>query len=508
MQNFKRNTLALAILGICLSSEAYSAETINLGDDVTLDWKGTLTYSVGMRLDDPDPILAAASDGDAHFEKHDLIGNGLYLLLESHLRWGNSGLVVSGSTFYDEVYQSDEFSSEAQKWHGGYTRLLDLYAYTAFAFGDEGYLDLRVGQQVVAWGEALFFPSISLAQGPSDAIKSYVPGTEVKDILLPEQQVSVQAELTNNWSVMAHWQFNWEETIVPSPGTFFSTSQAVGYGAYCLQALPDGTCAFGPRGPDIKPDETSQWGVGSRYRITDVTELGLYYLNYNDRIPMVEIDIMANAGQFPAGAYNIRYFDNIALYGATLSTSTGPASIGAEVTYKDGAPALVTAFDLVQPSKAEILQANLNAIVNFGRTSIADATNLTIEASYVDILDVDARNIGIPGTPDTNELYYDDHSLAIAASLTLSYPGIFESWDMSIPLAYSNQLSGRVITGGVGGQGDNRARVGISFTHNPTGIQTSLDYVGYYGNPDVDEAYKERTLSDRDNIGLNVKWAF
>lgn len=502
--HYKKSALCLTFI----ASSLQAAETINLGDEVTLDWKGNVTYSAAMRLEDPDPILAAKSSGDRNFDKHDMTANGLYLLLEGHLRWKDFGFVASVSTFYDHVYQDDKFSDDAQKYHGGYTRLLDFYGYTAFPFGEYGYADIRVGRHVVAWGEGLFFPSISLAQGPTDGIKALVPGTETKDILLPEDQVSMQLEVTPELSLLAHWQFNWQETLVPEPGTFFSTSEAVGEGATCLTQAPGEPCVVASRGANIEPGKTEQWGIGTRYRVTDVSEVGLFFLNYSDRIPMVNLDLSNMfIGQLPE--YNVVYFDDIKLYGLTYSTNVGIASIAAEVSYKDGAPVLVgTAL----PTRGEILQTNLNTIVNFGRNALAESVTLTAEIAYVDIMDADKRNMtGIPDgipNPETNELYYDDHGFAGAATLILSYPSFTEGWGLSVPIGYSGQFSGRTITGGVGGEGDHRARVGAELTHNQTGIQLALQYVGYFGDPDVDEPVKERTLSDRDNLSFTAKYSF
>ncbi|MGR5237709.1 DUF1302 domain-containing protein [Vibrio alfacsensis] len=504
--NYKKSALWLALF----ASSSQAGETINLGNDATLDWKGTITYSAGMRLEEPDPVLAATSSGDRNFDQYDMIGNGLYLLLEGHLRWDNFGFVASASTFYDHVYQDDKFSDDAQKYSGGYTRLLDFYGYTAFPFGEYGYADIRVGRHVVAWGEGLFFPSISLAQGPTDAIKASVPGTEVKEILLPEDQISLQLEVTPELSLLAQWQFNWQETLVPEPGTFFSTSEAVGEGATCLTQPPGEPCIVASRGPNIEPGKTDQWGIGTRYRLTEVSELGLYYLNYSDRIPMVNLDLSNMfIGELPE--YNVVYFDDIKLYGLTYSTNVGIASIAAEVSYKDGAPVLVGA---ALPSRGEILQTNLNTIINFGRNAIAESVNLTAEIAYVDILDAEKRNMtGIPSgmgisNPETDELYYDDHSLAAAATLILSYPSFTEGWGLSIPIGYTGQISGRTITGGVGGEGDHRARIGAELTHNETNILLALQYSGYFGDPDVDDPIKQRPLSDRDNISFSAKYAF
>ena len=492
MPIFKRNTLAIAVMTAGLATQVNAGDSIDLGNGLNLDWKGTAVYSLATRLNDQNSDLT--SSGNQNFDKHDLTANGASLLLEGHLSKGGSGLVISGSAFYDDAYQDDKFTDDAQKYHGGYGRLLDFYGYTTFAFGEQGYADIRLGKHVVAWGEALFFPSMSLAQGPSDAIKAAVPGTEVKDILLPEDQLSMQLELTGNLSVMGHYQYNWHETIVPEPGTFYSTSEAVGKGATCLTAAPDATCFFGPRvGADDEPSKSGQWGVGTRYRISENTELGFYYLNYNDRIPLTELTFA------PGPQYRVVYFDDIDLYGATFTTTQGMASIAGEVTYKEGAPSLIG--PLANSARSDILQTNLNAILNFGRTSFTENATLTTEMAYVKILDVEGGS--------TDDLYWDDHGLAVSASLNLSYPGVAESWDMSVPISYAHQLSGRTITGGVGGEGDHRFSIGTNFTNHRNGLQVGVKYTAYMGDHDATNLpHEERKLTDRDNLSLTVKYAF
>ncbi|MBP0047437.1 DUF1302 family protein [Marinobacterium sp. AK62] len=504
MKTFKPNLLALAVISAGLATHAQAGESIDLGNDLTLDWKGTLSYGAGVRLEDQDAALD--SSGNGNFDQGDLINNRLNLLMEGRLHKGNSGLVMSASTFYDDVYQDDnKFTDEAEKYHGGYTRLLDLYGYTSFAFDNGSYLDIRAGKHVVAWGEALFMPSMSLAQGPSDGTKSGIPGVEVKDILLPEDQISMQYEVNPNWSILAHAQYNWHPTQVSEPGTYLATGEATGEGATCLSNPPGSSCSYS-RTSDVEPDEMGQWGVGTRFRTSLETEWGLYYLNYHDRIPLPEFNI---TGFGPTtGNYNIRYFDDVELYGATVTTSLGMASVAGEVTYKKGAPSLLSNG---MPTRSDILQTNVNAIVNFGRSWLADTVNLTAELSYVDILDVEARGIDSPfGTVSTTEdLMWKNHGMAFSSSLSLSYPGVTENWDLSVPVAYSRQISGRTITGGVGGEGDHRFSIGADFTHR-TGVQVGVKYLTYMGDPDVgdDEKYKQRTLSDRDNLSLSVKYAF
>lgn len=505
MTAFKPNLLALAVVAAGITSQVQAGESIEMGNGLTLDWKGTLSYSAAARLEDRDDSLT--SSGNRNFDEGDLTANRLSLLMEGRLHKGSSGLVMSASTFYDDVYQDDKFTDDAQKYHGGYTRLLDFYGYTSFEVGDSSYLDLRAGKHVVAWGEALFMPSMSLAQGPSDGTKSGIPGVEVKDILLPEDQVSAQFEVNPNWSLMAHAQYNWHPVQVPEPGSYLSTSEAVGEGATCLSAAPGEPCNFGNRRGNIEPDKTGQWGVGTRFRTSLETEWGLYYLNYHDRIPLTEVTVNPDY----SADYRIRYFDNINLYGATMTTSLGMASVAAEVTYKEGAPALVNTSFFGSPvpsaARADILQTNVNAIVNFGRSWLADTVNLTTELAYVDILDVDTQGLnGVPGSA-TNDLYYTNHGLAFSSSLSLSYPGVTENWDLSVPISYSHQLSGRTLTGGIGGEGDRRFSVGADFTHR-TGLQVGVKYLTYMGDANADIPVHQKLLTDRDNISLSMKYAF
>jgi hypothetical protein len=80
---------------------------------------------------------------------------------------------------------------------------------------------------------------------------------------------------------------------------------------------------------------------------------------------------------------------------------------------------------------------------------------------------------------------------------------------MSIPLSYQQQISGRTLTGGVGAEGDKRIGVGATFTHPRTGIQVGLKYAAYMGDTDASlDPTKKSNNSDRDNISLNLKYAF
>ena len=532
MNLFKQfSPVAAAVLALCAGGPAAAGEAIQFANGLKFDWRANTSYTLAARLHDPDPVLAASdgsNDGDNNFKKHALTANRAALLLESTLSYGDSGFVLSGSTFYDRVYRSENdntgpvnkpgpvnrFTDATRRYHGGYSRVLDAYAYTAFEFGEGSRATLRAGRHVVSWGEALFFPSISLAQGPADGTKTGIPGTETKDQLLPEDQVSASIEVTPRWTLLAHAQYNFHPTLAPATGSFLSTSDGVGPGATCLSVYVNDRCTFGLRGPDIRPDKRGQWGAGSRFRVTDQTEVGLYYLNYHDRSPITEINPFTSS-------YRIRYFDDIKLLGATLSTTFGSVTMAGELSHKRGAPALVntvvnpaTAATLVNPTRSDTTQLNISSFANIGRTSFADSMQLLAEVAAVRVSNVEARKApgvealgaGAAFFPASDALSFTRFGLAAQAQLVLGYPGIANGWDLTVPISYSRQIQGRTMLGGVGGEGDGRASLGATFTYN-SNLQVGINYLGFFGKPNL-SLIENRLLTDRDQLSMVVKYAF
>ncbi|WP_245005044.1 DUF1302 domain-containing protein [Paraburkholderia sacchari] len=523
---------ASAALAVSMPAEAGMMEFDN---GWNIDYGLTTTYTLGMRVKSPDPVLAGpgnsgGNDGDASFKAGSLTADRLALLLETKIHKDNYGFVVSASTFYDTVYHTpndnpgpvnfpgpvNHFNSSTEYYHGGYSRLLDAYGYTTFDIGSAR-ATVRLGQQVVSWGEALFFPGISLAQGPADGTLQGIPGTETKDILLPEPQLSTSIDLSPRWSLLGQLQFDWHPNIAPGVGSFLSTSDSVGPGATCLQPVIKGKCSFGARQADQVPDNFGQFGLGTRFRATDETELGLYYLYYKDRNPLPVINAFA-----PGGTYSLRYFDNINLIGATFSTMLGSkVTVAGEVSQKFGAPVLVntvvnprTRSTIPTPTRANITQVNLNAFANLGRTFIAPQTVLIGEVSWVGISGVTAtRAAGVDALgpaaayfPSSDKLSFTHTALAISGTVSLTWPGIFTDWDLAVPISYSQQIMGRTITGGVGGQGDKRYSISANFKFR-SNFQIGLNYLGYLGSANTTLA-DARLLTDRDQISLVMKYKF
>lgn len=531
-KNMKPIALALFVMGGIAPASAF--ETIEFDNGAVLESRVTSTYTLSTRLEDRDALLSSntrnlnGNDGNNNFDKGALTANRISLLLDTHLKKGSSGFVLSASTFYDDVYHdsndnsaatmpnrlsgpANRFMGSTKRYHGGYSRLLDAYAYTSFDVGSEGRATIRLGKHVVSWGETLFIPGISGAQGPADGTKAGIPGTEVKDQLLPEDQISALYQVDDRLSLMAQAQYNWHEIIAPAPGSFLSTSDIVGPGAECLRLSPT-TCAR--RLDDDRPGKTGQWGVGAKYRLTDETEVGLIYLNYNDRAPNVDVNSLAGAP-----TYRHRYFEDVKMLGATFTTTFGIATLGGEISYRKDAPALVNTMIAGRASPtsttADVVQTNLNTFINLGRTFLAPQANFLAEVAYFDVRNPDARRVpgatgdvtfGVVPTPASDALTFGSHGLTFASTLALSYPGVLENWELGVPISYSRQLKGRTLQGIGLGEGDHRLSVGTTMTYRRN-LQIGLTYLGYLGNASLDPV-KNRQLTDRDQLSLVVKYTF
>ena len=543
------HAIALAA-AMAAAGPAAAIEPIEFGPGIKLDARVNFTYTLGQRIKHQDALLSGAratgiNDGNNNFDRGALTANRLGALLDTKLSYGQSGIVYSGSIFYDNAYQVindnnpgsglpgagfnpnfvnkqpafNQFTAQAEYYHGGYGRTLDFYGYTAFDIG-ESRATVRLGRHVVNWGEALFFPSMGLAQGPADGTKTGVAGTETKDQLLPEDQISAAIEVTPRWTLLGHLQYGFHETLAPAPGSYLSASDVVGQGAICLTPWTANGCAFGVRQKDVTPDNFGQWGIGTRYRVTDETEVGLYYLNYKDRTPLPVVNQLVQGG-----TYAVNYYDDVDLVGATYSTTLGVATVTGELTYKDNAPVLVNTFFPAGsgfpalpgvPSRGEITQLNIGTFINAGNTAIARSTQVLAEVSAIYIGEIEGRQIpGVENLPPPQQAFFpysNQRSFAtrkaVAANVTvvLGYPGIFEGWDLTVPLSYQQQFRGRTITGGVGGEGDIRYSLGATMVYGGN-LSLGLTYLGYLGDADV-SLRDFRPYTDRDQVSLIAKYSF
>ena len=599
----KKNALTLAVLAI-LPALAQAGDTIEFENGVNLDWSLTTSYNVAMRVAKPDPLLTGEqnmwavryNDGNNNFDQWSLVNNRVSAFFQTKLSKGDSGLVLSGSTFYDDVYhrgtdnRADKFwplrndgsqalrngirpdvllstankmgtfSAEAKRLHGGYSRFLDAYGYTNLdIFGRRA--NIKLGRHVVSWGESLFFPNISMAQGPLDGSKANVPGTEIKEIMLPEDQISLSWQLSPKTTLLANYQYGWHPTIIDASGSYLSRSDVIGPGGLCLgdyvgganpctffpfdtNQLPEGSNAAVARGvtvgADILPKQSGSAGIGLRQRISEETELGFYYLKYNERVPLPLIVYKGNrVSDRSPSSWRRFYQPNVHLLGASMSTSLGEYVLGAEIAHRRGAPVLAggdyekcnmpvtnptapppscpyaqygnSLYQLYEPTTANLTQINVNTFANFGRTFLAPRTLLLAEMAWVHVSGFKPVTFLTASDSSANPIIgdqlrlYSKNNLGVQARFQLDYPGIADGWDLSVPISYGQQLMGQNMLSNLGGKGDKILGVSTEFTRG--NLQVSASYVNWLGKPSTDDL-GSRVLTDRDFVSVGVKYTF
>jgi len=143
-----------------------------------------------------------------------------------------------------------------------------------------------------------------------------VPGAELKQALLPDEMAVFNLQLSKNLSTQLLYLFDWHEDIIEPDGAYFSTSDFAGPGGNRVflgfGAISDQGVDFRPLGgaligdfqaysrlPDKKPSESGQFGVNFKLYLPNFsqgTQLGLYFLNYSSRLPVVSAMTGSQAG--------------------------------------------------------------------------------------------------------------------------------------------------------------------------------------------------------------------
>lgn len=526
------------------STPALAGETIEFDNGATIDWSVTTSYGVGVRLGKQSDRLMGvnADDANRNFDRGSLTTNRIGALGEMILRKDNYGAVVRASTFYDDVYHKsndndspatvnkggdhDEFTSDTRYYSGGRTRLLDAYVFGGWRFDNDTMLDVKAGRHIESWGESLYYPGVNGVQNPSDAVKAAQPGVEVKEVLLPVGQVSASFRLNPQITFGAYVQYEWKGTELPPVGSYLSSSDVIGPGR---EFIYSGANKIAYRGTD-EPRDSGQWGVQVRFRPVPAIEMSLFHVNYHDKNPATAlvgynpVPVGGGLYAFAANGYKVKYFEDIKLTGISASTKLGEVQVGAEWSYRDGAPIMVNTGLGPVPARGKGQQMQLSAMRVLGDRPWASQTTLTGEIIHVRADSVDgtsaAPNLqgvnllpslsGMVGESDdytykTASAWRSRDASAYTLGASFSYPGVFQGWDLEVPVRFSNVFSGSTpMAGSISGvQGDRRLSVGTTWKYLGN-LEVGLNYTGYLGSADP----VKRPFADRDYATFSMKYSF
>lgn len=422
MHNRRQSRIArpcLLATAVALGLAANSASAIDLStDNVSIRLDTTISYGIGLRASERDDDLVAkaffnplivqapleqqiaatgrfsanSDDGNLNFDQWDPIFNVARITSELSVGYRNFGAFVRGNYFYDFTLNDADFlSQDAKDQVGERARLLDAYLYGDLDMPGDRLLSMRLGRQVVSWGESTFIPGGINAINPVDITALRTAGAELRDAFLPLNMFWTSMNLTENLSAEALVMFEWEAIEAEPSGTFFATNDfATEGGRYAMlnfglvpqpvrnTDLYDPVCrqgqfglsdtglppqlvalgcsaAFPRRAEDNEASDSGQYGIALRYfapALND-TEFAFFYLNYHSRLPVLSGQAVTSSN-ITTGRVIVEYPEDINLFGVSFNTTAAGWSIGGEVSYRDNLP--------IQIDDVELLFAGLSPL--------------------------------------------------------------------------------------------------------------------------------------------------
>ncbi|RMF20120.1 MAG: DUF1302 family protein, partial [Gammaproteobacteria bacterium] len=307
-RHWARLPLAAAVAALA-ASPASAKQFYFESLDAELSWDTTISVGASWRIADRDENQLAqgnlgvaqystqgsstnnTDDGDWNFKKGETYSKVVKLTTDLMLRSGDFGGFLRAKGFYDKELmdegrafdnagQTRELSDDALDQAGANAEILDAYVWGDFYLGeDEIPLNVRLGKQVVSWGESTFITGGINAISPIDASAFRTPGAEIKEVLLPVNLAYASLGLTEDLTLEAFYQIEWEKTRVDPCGTFFSTNDfgADGCGPVLLAGqTPDGLAlaqgVYADRLADKEPSDSGQFGIAARWYAADLND--------------------------------------------------------------------------------------------------------------------------------------------------------------------------------------------------------------------------------------------
>jgi hypothetical protein len=371
-----RNVLFLAVLTLLTTGVAH-AFRFQASESVSGNLDMQLTLGAGMRMSKQSPELVGdptrvpgantaqssnGDDGDLNYNRYDLFTTYLKFTPELLLRFPDGyKFMARGTALYDfkaTDTRRTELHEDAKEAVARDIRLLDLWVSKDMDIGGQR-ARVRVGNQVISWGESIFAIGGINATNTFDFQKLSIPGTQLKEAILPAPIVSAATGLGHGVNVEAYYQFRWYENRLPPVGTYFSVADILGGG----RGLPWGRGGTGGRQPlflnfdatspdfinfggldpaadptqantlavpfadDKRAKNSGQYGVAMHYKPQNLRlDLGLYFLNYHDKMPV--LNTLAD------GRLQWEYLEDRKLYGVSANFPVGNWAVGIETSYR------------------------------------------------------------------------------------------------------------------------------------------------------------------------------
>ncbi|MGB8843840.1 MAG: DUF1302 family protein [Aliidongia sp.] len=307
--------------------------------------------------------------GDLNFKQGDLFSQPNRVTEEVQLKKDETTIFVRGTAFYDSVLSTGsntDFRSldrGAIDESGHAAHLLDAFIDQKFDFlGNAS--SIRVGNQVINWGESTFIQGGINSAAPVDLTALHAPGTELKDVILPVPAIDFKTSFAKNFSFESYYQVLNAHDRLDGAGTLFGSDTAGNGGFFAVEGsashnpsqafLNFTSLAAGPFGAaapfgyedEVDPTKSArnlsnEFGAAFRATVPEWSdaEFGAYFENYASRSPFPQLRTGTEA--------SVRA-DELGLIGFGPSTSYFATS-GISFTYPENIHLVGTSFNFNGP---------------------------------------------------------------------------------------------------------------------------------------------------------------
>jgi len=336
-----------AIAAVAMTTQAVEFEN----DAIEGNLDTTLSYGASLRTSDADPGNIGIANGGTRYSVNgddanlnydsglfSNVAKGTHDLELGFKKLQDISLFLRGTYFVDfeNIRGDSPLSDKAKREVGRDMELLD--AYISYDLPTAIPVNIRLGNQVLSWGESTFIQNGINVINPIDVTKFRIPGSELREALRPVPLLSVSLQATDNLTLEGFYQFKQEEMEIDPAGSYFSTKDFVGPGGqYAMIGfgsfgqpnmesfidnplygllegeparvptissplfnpalppsaanapfLPSGAAAI-PRGRSNRASDSGQFGLAARYFAEGLndTEFGFYFINYHSRLPVI-----------------------------------------------------------------------------------------------------------------------------------------------------------------------------------------------------------------------------
>jgi len=393
-------------------------------------------------------------------------------------------------------------------------RLLDLWVSKGFQIGEQQ-ARIRVGNQVISWGESLFLGGIN-STNAVDIMRLSQPGTQLKEAFLARPMVSVASGVAPGVNVEAYVQTDWNKSYFPPTGSYWSVVNGLGKGAD----------AYGLVDKDAR--DSGQWGAAVKYEPQGTQlNLGAYYLKYHDKTPNFSFNVGGT------GLPGWTYAEDRELFGVSANFPVGDWAVGTELSYR--------------PRDAVALNANSGCTSQDGNCwvdskrfqwHLTGLLSLTPNGAGGDLLNAVGAQTAtllaeavVINYPSLHQTYGGDPiaaggwgwgqetdptaapvptgtktSSGFNFDFSFVYDGtLIPGWQVQPGVYYFQALSGRTPNAsGLFMQGAKSANFYLNFSQNPTTWQFGFNYAIFRGGSSA----FDQPLRDRDFIGMYLSRNF